>query len=56
MRRSGRIASDWRESESGSPLRYYTLTPEGEVALERFRARGTFFRSGVDRVLGTENA
>ena len=56
LRNSGRIASDWRESTSGPPRRYYTLTPEGALALNQFRARWTAFRSGVDRILGTEQA
>ena len=55
LRRAGRIASGWRESPSGPPRRYYTLTPEGAVALEQFRAQWTTFRSGVDRILGTES-
>ncbi|WP_232837145.1 PadR family transcriptional regulator [Lentzea terrae] len=56
LRKSGRIASDWRESASGPPRRYYRLTPEGELALNEFRARWSAFRSGVDRILGTECA
>lgn len=55
LRRSGRIASGWRESPSGPPRRYYTLTPAGELALNQFRTQWTTFRSGVDRILGTEN-
>lgn len=54
LRRAGRIGSGWRESPSGPPRRYYSLTPEGERALDQFRAQWTTFRSGVDRILGTE--
>jgi PadR family transcriptional regulator PadR len=54
LRRSGRISSGWRESPSGPPRRYYSLTPEGEQALAGFRVQWTAFRSGVDRILGTE--
>ena len=54
LRRGGRISSGWRESPAGPPRRYYTLTPTGEHALEQFRAQWTTFRSGVDRILGTE--
>jgi PadR family transcriptional regulator PadR len=54
LRRAGRIATSWRESASGPPRRYYTLTPDGELALEQFRAQWTAFRAGVDRILGTE--
>jgi PadR family transcriptional regulator PadR len=56
LRKSGKIASGWRESASGPPRRYYTLTPEGALALSQFRARWATFRSGVDRILGTESA
>lgn len=55
LRRAGRISSGWRESLSGPPRRYYSLTPEGEQALEQFRTQWTTFRSGVDRILGTEH-
>ncbi|MFC7530271.1 PadR family transcriptional regulator [Actinoplanes sp. GCM10030250] len=54
LRRAGRIASDWRESTNGPPRRYYSLTPAGRVALDTFRVQWTSFRSGVDRILGTE--
>jgi PadR family transcriptional regulator PadR len=54
LRRAGRIASDWQESTSGPPRRYYVLTPAGKVALDQFRVQWTAFRSGVDRILGTE--
>jgi PadR family transcriptional regulator PadR len=54
LRRAGRITSSWRESPSGPPRRYYHLTPEGELALHQFRAQWTTFRSGVDKILGTE--
>jgi len=54
LRRAGRIDSGWRESPSGPPRRYYSLTASGEQALEQFRAQWTAFRTGVDRILGTE--
>nr|WP_296063622.1 PadR family transcriptional regulator [uncultured Actinoplanes sp.] len=54
LRRAGRIATSWRESPSGPPRRYYSLTPDGRAALEQFRVRWTAFRAGVDRILGTE--
>lgn len=56
LRKSGKIASGWRESASGPPRRYYTLTPEGALVLNQFRERWATFRSGVDRILGTESA
>lgn len=54
LRRHGRIAASWRESASGPPRRYYTVTPAGEKALQDFRTQWTSFRSGVDRIMGTE--
>lgn len=54
LRRSGRIAASWRETANGPPRRYYTVTPAGEKALQEFRTQWTSFRSGVDRIMGTE--
>jgi PadR family transcriptional regulator, regulatory protein PadR len=54
LRRTGRIASTWRESPSGPPRRYYTVTPEGKIALAHFRVEWVSFRRGVDRIMGTE--
>jgi len=54
LRRAGRIATSWRESPSGPPRRYYSLTPDGRAALEQLRVQWTAFRAGVDRILGTE--
>ncbi|GLY02495.1 PadR family transcriptional regulator [Actinoplanes sp. NBRC 101535] len=54
LRRHGRIATTWREAPAGPPRRYYTLTPDGEAALSRFRAEWVVFRAGVDRALGIE--
>ena len=53
LRRNGRIASDWRESPSGPPRRYYRLTPAGEAALTHFRDEWVAFRTGVDKLMGT---
>ncbi len=52
LRKDDLVATTWRESESGPPRRYYSLTPAGTEALSGFRkAWGTFSRS-VDRILG----
>jgi PadR family transcriptional regulator len=45
------LSSEWRESDSGSPRRYYSLTPSGERALAEFLTDWTRFRSSVDRIL-----
>jgi PadR family transcriptional regulator PadR len=54
LRRTGRIATTWREAPAGPPRRYYTLTPDGQSALAHFRTEWVTFRTGVDRILGTE--
>jgi PadR family transcriptional regulator PadR len=54
LRRTGRIASTWRESPNGPPRRYYKVTPSGHLALTNFRNEWVAFRSGVDRIMGTE--
>ena len=54
LRRSGRVATIWRDAPAGPPRRYYTLTPDGQAALAHFRTEWVTFRTGVDRILGTE--
>jgi len=56
LRRTGRIATTWRESPTGPPRRYYTLTATGKAALDHFRTEWVAFRTGVDRLLGTEQS
>jgi PadR family transcriptional regulator, regulatory protein PadR len=51
LRRSGLVASSWRESTSGPPRRYYRLTPDGVAALAAFERTWTPFRDAVDRAL-----
>jgi PadR family transcriptional regulator PadR len=53
LRRAGWVATSWREAPAGPPRRYYTLTPEGRAALERFRSQWVSFRDAVDRTVGT---
>jgi PadR family transcriptional regulator, regulatory protein PadR len=55
LRRSGWVATSWRESPAGPPRRYYSLTRAGRSALEHFRAEWVTFRDAVDRIVGTEN-
>jgi PadR family transcriptional regulator, regulatory protein PadR len=53
LRKDGSVATTWRESASGPPRRYYSLTPTGQAALERFRGEWVRFRDAVDAILGT---
>jgi len=57
LRRSGWLDSEWAESPTGPPRRYYRLTPAGRSALKYFRTEWVSFRQTVDRLVGTgENA
>lgn len=51
LRRDHLVETEWRESSSGPPRRYYQLTVEGEGGLAIFRDEWTTFRNGVDRIL-----
>lgn len=51
LRRQGWLDTSWRESSSGPPRRYYSLTPEGTAALDAFGATWTKFRRAVDNAL-----
>jgi len=51
LRRDHLVDTDWQESSSGPPRRYYRLTADGERALELFRDEWLVFRTGVDTLL-----
>src|SRR5690349_10671034 len=53
LRREGLVATTWRESPTGPPRRYYTLTAEGESVLEAFTVEWMRFRQSVDGLLAT---
>ena len=55
LRRTGWVETTWHESPAGPPRRYYSLTHEGERALDRFRLEWVAFRDAVDRVIGTDS-
>src|SRR4026209_140097 len=48
LRRDGLVESNWQESPSGPPRRYYRLTNAGRAALDAFRLEGRRFRDAVD--------
>lgn len=52
LRREGKVSSKWRESESGPPRRYYSLTRKGDAALTAFVTEWAKFRDSVDTLLG----
>ncbi|MEV0443175.1 PadR family transcriptional regulator [Streptomyces spectabilis] len=51
LRRDRLVDTELRESPSGPPRRYYTLTPEGRTALADFTASWPLFRDAVDHFL-----
>ncbi|MDJ1137176.1 PadR family transcriptional regulator [Streptomyces iconiensis] len=53
LRRDELVATNWQESTSGPPRRYYELTPTGRAALDAFAAIWPDFRDAVDLFLGT---
>jgi PadR family transcriptional regulator PadR len=51
LRSDGLVSTEWRESTSGPPRRYYKLTASGRRALADFRQEWQQFRQAVDSVL-----
>lgn len=52
LQKDGRVASAWRDSDSGGPPRkYYSITATGRRALTDFTAEWARFRDTVDRIL-----
>lgn len=51
LRKEELVESSWRESPSGPPRRYYSITAQGEHALADFRTAWTGFRNSVDVIL-----
>jgi PadR family transcriptional regulator PadR len=51
LRKEELVSTFWRESETGPPRRYYSLTPTGHQALADFAAEWTPFRTAVDQLL-----
>src|SRR5690242_3230711 len=51
LRRDGLVTTEWRESPSGPPRRYYRLTPAGRSALALFDTQWRLYRDAVDGVL-----
>jgi PadR family transcriptional regulator PadR len=55
LRREGLVETTWRESPSGPPRRYYTLTVHGEDVLEAFTSEWERFTRSVNGLLATGN-
>jgi PadR family transcriptional regulator, regulatory protein PadR len=50
-RRDGLVETTWRESETGPPRRYYSLSAAGHRALADFADEWVRFRDAVDQLL-----
>ncbi len=53
LRRDGLVETFWRESSSGPPRRYYTLTDAGASVLDAFTIEWQRFCRSVDGLLAT---
>ena len=56
MRRERQVLTEWVESTSGPPRRYYRLTESGRRALQEFRGSWSRFRNAVESVISLEGA
>lgn len=54
LRKDGTVQTSWRESPTGPPRRYYSLTDQGRRALADFTRSWTDFRNSVDQILGKD--
>ncbi|SCK48070.1 PadR family transcriptional regulator [Streptomyces sp. WMMB 322] len=54
LRKEEWVTTVWKESETGPPRRYYTLTAAGRRALEDFAGEWGSFKSTVDSLLDSE--
>ncbi|EXU92525.1 PadR family transcriptional regulator [Streptomyces noursei] len=51
LRREELVTTDWSESPSGPPRRYYALTGTGRAALDDFTSVWVDFAAAVDRLI-----
>ncbi len=51
LRREELVTTDWRESRSGPPRRYYQLTEAGRTELTEFAGIWTEFTNAVDSII-----
>jgi len=51
LRKDGLVATEWRESDSGPPRKYYRATDAGLRRLDEFQRSWTDFRQSVDTLL-----
>ncbi len=51
LRKDDLVVTTWRESVTGPPRRYYSLSPSGRRALADFRMAWRDFRTAVDTIV-----
>jgi len=51
LRSEGLVETEWRDTSTGAPRRYYRLTRAGQKAVAEFRDEWLRFRSSVDHIL-----
>ncbi|CAL8979961.1 hypothetical protein CELL_03365 [Cellulomonas sp. T2.31MG-18] len=56
LKRSGLIASMWRESPVGPPRKYYRLTADGEESFADLARAWSGMKNDMDQLLGTDVA
>lgn len=56
LKRSGLIASVWRESPVGPPRKYYRLTADGEESFAGLARAWNGMKNDMDQLLGTDVA
>lgn len=56
LRKQGVVDTNWQESESGPPRRYYRLSDQGVAAVERFERDWISLRESVNEILGGKDS
>ncbi len=56
LRKDALVNTTWRESDSGPPRRYYSLTQAGADAVEAFREAWEQFSTSVNLILNGKGA
>ena len=54
LRRDGMVETEWRESTTGPPRKYYRLTARGAEALAQHRTQWERFRDAIDSLLAED--
>ena len=55
MQKDELVTSTLKKSTAGPKRKYYSLTPKGEIELEKFNVRWNTLQTNVNRVLSSES-